>query len=377
MRGKLGRFWALLCLILLLTGCARSGSDAPDQSAPGTQALALDYATQFTVELCQDGCSLVTVAGRDRFLLVPRGTEADPDLARGAAVIETPVENLYLAASSAMDFFRALDALDRVTMTSTTAENWSLPEVRSAVERDEILYVGKYSAPDYEVVLDEGCQACVESTMIYHTPEVKEQLERLGIPVLVEHSSYESHPLGRLEWIKLYGLLTGRESEAEDYFRTQAEEFQRLSQGESTGKRTAFFYITPSGAANVRKNGDYVAKLIELAGGIYAFDALSTEENALSTVNLQMETFFAEAKDADVLIYNGTVDGGVDSLWDLLEKSALLEQFRAVREGNVWCSRQNLFQQPTGVCGLLEDFRTVLTGADQGQDELNYLRRVR
>ena len=32
--------------------------------------------------------------------------------------------------------------------------------------------------------------------MIYHNPEVKEKLEEFGIPVLVEHSSYESHPLG-------------------------------------------------------------------------------------------------------------------------------------------------------------------------------------
>ena len=39
--------------------------------------------------------------------------------------------------------------------------------------------------------------------MIYHTPEVKEQLEDFGVPVLVERSSYENHPLGRMEWIKL------------------------------------------------------------------------------------------------------------------------------------------------------------------------------
>ena len=38
--------------------------------------------------------------------------------------------------------------------------------------------------------------------MIYHNPEVKEKLEEFGIPVLVEHSSYESHPLGRTEWVK-------------------------------------------------------------------------------------------------------------------------------------------------------------------------------
>lgn len=62
-----------------------------------------------------------------------------------------------------------------------------------------------YSAPDYELILSKNCDLAIESTMIYHKPEVKEKLEQFGIPVLVEHSSYESHPLGRTEWLKLYG----------------------------------------------------------------------------------------------------------------------------------------------------------------------------
>ena len=54
--------------------------------------------------------------------------------------------------------------------------------------------------------------------MIYHTPEVKEQLEHFGVPVLVERSSYESGPLARMEWIKFIGLLLGRAEEAERVF---------------------------------------------------------------------------------------------------------------------------------------------------------------
>ena len=49
--------------------------------------------------------------------------------------------------------------------------------------------------------------------MIYHSPEVKEQLEKLGVPVLVERSSYEQDPLGRMEWVKVYGALVGKLSD--------------------------------------------------------------------------------------------------------------------------------------------------------------------
>lgn len=66
------------------------------------------------------------------------------------------------------------------------------------------------AAPDYELILSGGCGLAVESTMVNHVPEVREKLEELGIPVLIDQSSYESHPLGRTEWIKLYGALLGK-----------------------------------------------------------------------------------------------------------------------------------------------------------------------
>lgn len=64
--------------------------------------------------------------------------------------------------------------------------------------------------------------------MIYHSPEIQEKLETLGIPVLVERSSYESHPLGRMEWMKLYGLLMNRETEADAYFTAQSEKLDSI-----------------------------------------------------------------------------------------------------------------------------------------------------
>ena len=79
------------------------------------------------------------------------------------------------------------------------------------METGDILYAGNYSAPDYEQILAEGCDLAIENTMVYHTPEVKEQLEKFGIPVMVDYSSYETEPLGRTEWVKLYGLLADRE----------------------------------------------------------------------------------------------------------------------------------------------------------------------
>lgn len=170
-----------------------------------------------------------------------------------------------------MDFFSRLDALDSVRFTSTSAQNWSLAPIRATVESGEILYAGKYSAPDFESLLAEHCPLAIESTMIFHSPDIREQLEALGIPVLVERSSYEPYPLGRMEWIKLYGLLTGREAEADAFFTEQAQAVEQIRSQEDTGKTVAFFSVSPNGYVNVRKPGDYVTKMIEMSGGHYVF----------------------------------------------------------------------------------------------------------
>ena len=373
------RLIAVFCACLLLTGCVPSPApaDSPVQAEGSlTSEMPLYYADQFAVQFRTDGCAEIDIADGQQFLLVPEGMPVPADTG-GRTVLQQPLENLYVAASSAVDLFDGIGCLDCVKMTST--KDWSLPRVQSALDDGTIQYIGKYSAPDYERLLECGCGLAVESTMIYHTPETKEQLETLGIPVLVERSSYESHPLGRMEWLRLYGLLLGKSAEADAYFEEKTAKFREISEMQTTDAErpsVAFFYISPNGYVNVRKPGDYISAMIEMAGGRYCLTAedLNVEENALSTMNIQMESFYALAKDADILIYNATVDGELHSLDELLRKDAMLADFKAVQNGNVWCSEQDMFQQTTGAADLLCDLHSVLHGDGA---ELTFLHALR
>ena len=123
----------------------------------------------------------------------------------------------------------------------------------------------------------------------------------------------------------------------------------------------------------IRKSADYLPKMIELAGGSYIFDDLGDEEEATSTVSLQMEEFYAGAKDADYIIYNSTIEGELSSLQDLLAKSPLLEKFKAVKEGHVYCTTKNLYQSTMELGTITSDIRKMLTGDDA---DLTYLYKV-
>lgn len=357
--------------LLFLWGCSPRGQQSGTwDGLKLDHSVELSYADQFSIDRCQGGYQKITIGADGIYLVVPEGGEIPSDIPENVTILQQPLDSIYLVATSAMDMFRELDGIEAVTLSGTDAAGWYIEEARQAMEEGRMAYAGKYSAPDYELILDRGCDLALESTMIYHSPEVKEQLERLGIPVLVERSSYESHPLGRVEWIKLYGALLGKEDEARDYFDRLLERLVPVLEQENTGKTAAFFFITANGGVNVRCSGDYIAKAIGLAGGVYAFPDLTAEGGVQSTMNIQMEEFYQGAKDADILIYNSAIDGELETLDQLLEKSPVLKDFKAVQEGNVWCTGKNLFQESLGLGELIMDLHAVMT---EEAPELTYL----
>ena len=338
-------------------------------------SMELKYATEFSVDYYEGGYALISVSDGQKFLTVPEGMEAPEGLDDEIAVLNQPLDHIYLVATSAMDLFRAIDGIGSITLSGTDADGWYIEEAREAIENGTMHYAGKYNAPDYEQIVSEGCELAVESTMIFHSPEVQEKLEGFGIPVLVERSSYESHPLGRTEWLKLYAALLGHEETGEQFFAGQEELLADVLGQENTGKTVAFFSISSNGTVTVRKSGDYVAKMIELSGGKYVFPDLG-DDSALSTMKMQMEDFYAGAHDADYLIYNSTIEGELHSIDELLEKSSVLEDFRAVKDGNVWCTQKNLFQETTGIANMIADIHTMLTTDDPGLTELTYMNKL-
>ncbi len=385
---KKSKLTPILCALALLLSLglpacqpkktsAGETADGPAWSslkAEGT--LPLQYATQFSVTNYTDGYRLIDITNSGKYLVVPEGRGVPTGLESGVVVLKQPLDHIYLAATSAMDLFRALDGVGNIRLSGEQADGWYIDAAKQAMQNGGMVYAGKYNTPDYELIYAEKCDLAVESTMINHTPEVKEQLEHLGVPVLIERSSYESDPLGRMEWLKLYGVLLGKETQAQDLFQKEVDALSGVLGQQSTGKTVAFFYITSSGSVNVHKSGDYIAKMIEMAGGKYVFSDLASDGSALSTVNMQMEAFYKGAKDADVLIYNSAIDGELQTIDQLLQKSPLLADFKAVKSGDVWCTGKNLFQEPMGLGKLIADIHTVLTESDPDQSKLSYLHRL-
>lgn len=376
---------ALLSLVLVLSLCACGGTSGGEGAGQDAEAaweelefdrtMPLRYAQKFTVEYAGESYKRITINGDRVYLVVAEGAAVPDGVPGGVTVLQQPLDQIYLVAAAAMDYFDKLNAIDRITLSGKKEADWYITSAKDAMQKGSMLYAGKYSEPDYELILSEGCDIAVENTMIYHSPAVLEQLERLGIPVLVETSSYEPQPLGRMEWIKLYGALLDKEDEAEALFDAKMDSLSGVLEQEPAGKTVAFFYITSNGAVNVRKSTDYVAKSITMAGGEYVSFDDSAEDNAQSTVNIQMESFYHGAVDADVLIYNSIVDGELHSIDELVALDPLLADFKAVKNGNVWCLTKNFYQESLELSDLILDVHGALN--DSPDEELRFLARLK
>ena len=402
MRGRKKLILLLFAGLLWLSGCGGpSSASKPEPSERAEEkseseagetgpvlvhegSMELDYAENFTVDYYEDGYTLLTTTmDGARFLIVPEGREVpeNTDIIvdgmqtgnQEPVILKHPVKDIYLVASSVMDMFRELDGLDAIRFSGQKEEGWYIEEARKAMEQGDILYAGKYNRPDYELLVSEHCTLAIENMMISHAPEVTEKLEEFHIPSVTDYSSYEPHPLGRVEWVKFYGALLGKEEEAERIFAEQQVILEKVSAAEKTDRTVAFFFITSNGMVQVRQSSDYVPKMIELAGGKYIFDDLGDPENRRSTLNMQVEEFYVGAKDADFLIYNSSIDGGVSSVEELLDKCEVLADFKAVKKGNVWCTTNDMYQQSLSVGYLLEDIHKMIQGE---KEDMHYLFRL-
>lgn len=354
-----------MALSLVLTGCGgkrESNGEAPTVgNLKYESTMPLEYADQFAVYRYEGGYSLVDMVDSDRMLVVPEGKEVPDGLDQDIVVVRQPLDHIYLAATSAMALFESIDALSAISFVGS--KHWYTEGSARALESGEFVYAGKYNAPDYEMLLNGGCQLAIESTMILHNPEVKEKMIELGIKTVVERSSYEDHPLGRTEWVKVYGALLGREAEADSLFRSEVDKIKALEGLDSTGKTVAFFYISSSGNAVTYKSNGYVPAMIRIAGGEYNFTDLGlNDDSKLSTVNMNMEEFYAAAKDADIVIYNCSIAAQLHTLEDFLSLSPVLEDLKAVKENNVWCTTESMFQQTDKMGTIIQEMNAIFTG---------------
>ena len=373
--------------------------EAPQLS--GLQYLSQDeneYAQGFAIYRYENDYAVLAAGDGRSYLIIPEGGQVPDSPDNELIILQKPLDRIYLAASAAMCQFDEIGAVDNVILSGLEKDGWYIEAAREAMEKGTLKYGGKYSTPDYEMIVASGVNLAIESTMIHHTPKVQEKLEKLGIPVLIDRSSYEGEPLGRAEWVKVYGLLTGREEEAAQAFAEQkgyvealrgnaeqepqndsgnAEQGSQNASGdvEEAGiepKTVAIFSINSTRQVVTKSAGDYFGKMVEIAGGTLCTPA---NDPGRASQTVSMEAFYAAAEQADILIYNASIEDAPEDMQQMCAKDNVLTQFRAVKEGNVWCMRSSLYQYASRTGAIIRDLHAILAG--EADEETEFFFRLK
>ncbi len=348
------------------------------------ETVELEYAKNFAIFNLEDDFSLLatyddTLSLYERILVVPQGKEAPANLPDGVYTVSKGSENIMLSSAPMMSLTNALGKVDSVKLSTTTT--WYIDEVNEALDAGKIVDVGKYTAPDYELIVANMPEIAMFSTMISSKPEVFEQLTALGLEFFNDQSTNEATPLGRTEWLKFLGVIYDEYDLACELFDKQVKivkdaEAKLEGVSDADKKSVLFLYVTSKGNINLRHQDDYLSNAIAAAGGNGIF---TTEGQAgSSSITVTPELFYTLAVDADVIIYNYSLGGKPKCAQDIIDSRDLeiLKDFKAYQTGDIWATSQDFYQVTDTIGQMIGDINTAIYDENAG-DELTYLNRLK
>lgn len=347
-----------------------AGPDKNDLTV--VSSMELQYANNFAVDYCANGCKIITDGAEQKFLWVPEGAEV-PDDTGDMTVLQAPLTKLGCFSTTHATLFHAIGALDKINLVTTAQDKWYIEQVAQQIADGTTAYVGKNSEPDFELISAAAPQIIIISANTIHgSEEVLEKLTELEIPYIADSQHLENHPLGRVEWVKLVGALLDMEDEANAYFDDAAARVEAVSSSATDGPAIIQTYVY-NGMVYVRNGGDYVNKMLELAGGTYPFADLEPESGG--NTKMTIEEFYADSVDTEILIYDNTSDTSVASIADILAHGEFLGDMKAIQDGNVWGINKNYWQSADDVATMIEDIATIIYHPEN-EDSLHYFYRM-
>ena len=263
------------------------------------------------------------------YVLVPRGSDITAPLPEGD-VIRTPLTSVAVYTSVHCALLDELGAYNCISGICDL-QYINLPTLHQDVKAGKIADLGDAMSPNIEGVINLSPDAIMLSPFENNGGYGK--LGKLGIPIIECADYMETSPLGRAEWIKFYGLLTGKSREADSIFAATEKNYNETKAlaMKAPDRPTVVTEMKIGSTWYVAGAGSTVAIFIRDAGGKYVFN----DVKANGAVPYSPEQAFSKAKDADfwLIKYNQATDM---TLADLKASWPLNAYMNAYRNGRTY-----------------------------------------
>lgn len=313
----------LFLLLFSLNSCVQHTADEeiPTIQDLPVKQLTVKYAKGFDLEYTAQYTKIITrsIEGNtffaDSVFLKHKGGE---ELKKGSKIIPSKLKSLCCQSSTHLAFIDLLGQVDKVTGLCGT-QYLGNSQVKEKLNNVKEICLGE--ALQTEEIL------ALSPDLYFVYPFASEDLNTLdeqGVRTLMIAEYLEEHPIARLEWIKLYGVLFHMEEEADSYFNEVEEEYYSLVQDPDTNKR--FFLNLPYGDSWYTPSANsLIVKLLEDGGLSYYYQNETGTENTPHT----QEEMWQTGSEANywVIIADRPADFTVE---DLIKEDEVYRTFKSV-----------------------------------------------
>ncbi len=291
------------------------------------------YASGLSIQK-QDDFSIVTVSNpwptsdKNYTYVLYKENAIIPDSLQKYASIQVPIQSIVVTSTTHIPALELLGVEDKLIAFPNT-DYISSEKTRTLIETGKIREIGTNQSLNTEVLLDMQPDVII-GFGVDGEKKTYDNLQQNGLKILYNGDWTEQHPLGRAEWIQLFGALFGLEEKADQVFKTIEKDYiqaKELVQNVSN-KPTIFSGSVYQDQWYLPQGKSWAAQFLDNAGGNYLWAA--TE--GTGSLSLSFETVFETAQNADFWIGPGQFTS-----FEQLEKAnPNYKHFKAVQNKNVY-----------------------------------------
>jgi iron complex transport system substrate-binding protein len=341
-KGFLLPFLVGLSMLLFFACGVKTGNEKQHSGPPRTQhsdawgiqhAIGFDLLTIDDIQILEFFSHFNERVDTTRYLLVKKGVPVPASYAMYDR-ITVPVRNMALLHASYISYFRVLDATEHIKAISEVKYVYD-DSIYNAGVSNQLPQLGYGETLDKELLLSLDLDLLITVGWPNAPNKNLEMFKSLGLTTLVFSEWQETSLLGRAEWLKVVGALTGRNEKAKAHFDRLANSYDSLKRlTKYVGTRPKVLCNLPyKGSWFVPGGNSYMSHLFEDASAHYLWD----DDGGTGGLQLDFETVFVAGSDADFWIN----PGGASVMQDIYDQDERLAEFAPVRNGNVFnCNKK-------------------------------------
>jgi len=243
-------------------------------------------------------------------------------------IIRTPVQGVICLSATQISI---IDELEKVeTIIGVSDKNYVMnPKVQQQLQTGKTLEFGQENTLNEELILSTKPDVILMSSGVQNSLPILEKMQKTGVKILINADWLETTPLGRAEWLKLYGILYNIEKKANLKFSKIEKNYKQLKYKIGNISRPTVITNVPyKGTWYMAGGKSYVAHFLADAGANY----VGRENTEIGSIPTDFETIYKMGLDADFWINLGTIE----SKEMLLNQDKRLADFKAFQQNNLY-----------------------------------------